>query len=780
MNRPMVWAAAAMVVGIAAAEQSTLVGLSLPLVLLPSALLLILLGHGANRYRWASIFLLFVAFGAVNWTIHSKRNESSPLTAFLLQQDSHGETTVEGTVRLARLDQAETRYSGFLIDVTNLILGTKKLPMRGGLLVRWNKPSITLSAGDKVRVKGRASFAIGRANPGMPDLEDQLRREGIQGSIRIWGPADVELLRPGAWYSIRHVMSQLHTMQTTRLKKVVPVSSYPFVVAIWLGDRAALAKDEYLNYQYSGTAHVLSVSGLHVVLIYVTSSFLLSLFVRSRKKRAILVTLFVLAFALMSGARPSGLRAALMVAVYMAAELFDREPDGPNALGLSAFLLLTWSPQILFDSGFLLSFLSVASIMLFGTPFHEHLGRVPRLIRGTLSTSLAVQLLPMPLSVFCFHTFPLTAIPANLLVIPLSAAVLWLAMLTSLIATIWTAPAMLLGYATVPLVWAIRITSKAFAYPSFLHPHLPAPSIPAMVAFWLAVAALYYALRDWRRPFSIALFLLLIGGTVLLWNSARNPSEIVFLDVGHGDAALVRSPGGKTLLIDTGDCSERVDMGRYVIEPYLWSNQITHLDYLAISHPDRDHIGGAPYLLEHFRVGEVWLSSATSDKPLELELLQICAQNDIPVRRLSKGDLIDAGGAQIEVLHPPPGWHADANPNENSLVLRYTCRNTGVMFSGDIEEAAERAIASTECRADILKVPHHGSRTSSSEALLRAVSPKYGIVSTGGESGREPVEKAVLSRYGQRSIPLYRTDIHGGIRVQILSDRFTLEPARHN
>jgi len=719
-----------------------------------------------------------MAVGALSWTMRFHPNGSPGLASFLLDHAGTGEVAVEGRVRLPRLDQTEAEYSRFLIDTTEALSGKQAFPLRGGLLVRWGKPSGVLHAGDLVRVRGRVSYGIGRANPGVPDLEDQLRREGVQGSIRAWGPSGVERLRSGPWYSIRRWMSRLHTLQDERLERVLPASAYPFVTAIWLGDRAALSEGEYANYTYSGTAHILSVSGLHVVLIFATTNFLLGLFISGRKKRAVLVTVFVLAFALMSGARPSGLRAALMVTVYMAAELFDREPDAPNALGLSAFLLLTWNPVILFDLGFLLSFLSVASILVFGNPIHDRIERIPRLFRGVVSTSLAVQILPMPLSVYCFHTFPLAALPANLLAIPLSAAVLWLAMLTSLTAMIWTAPALLLGYATLPLVWAIRAVSAAFAYPPFLHPDLSSPSMCAMAAFWLAAAALYSALRDWRRPFSVALCLLLVVATVLLWNPGGGTSEVVFLDVAHGDAALVRSPHGKTLLVDAGDSSKYIDAGRRIIEPYLWSNRVTRIDHLAISHPDRDHIGGAFHLIESFPVGEVWLSSAVSDKPLEQDLIELCARRGVPVRRLAKGNAIDLGGARIEALHPPSDWRADVTPNENSLVLLYTCHNTRILFPGDAEEAAEHALTSTEGRADILKVPHHGSRTSSSEELLRAVSPRYGIVSTGGESGREPVNRQVLSRYERMGIPLWRTDLDGGIRVRVFPDRFTFEPAR--
>ena len=163
---------------------------------------------------------------------------------------------------------------------------------------------------------------------------------------------------------------------------MVPADALPFVLAVWLGYRTAMPNEEYQAYLDSGTVHILSVSGLHMAMIYATSSFLISLYIRRPRLRAVLCMMAVAAFTLMSGMRASALRSAVMVFVYLIAELLDREPDAPTALGESALLLLVFDPEILFDGGFQLSFLCVASMLLFAGRVSQHLAFVPIFLRG--------------------------------------------------------------------------------------------------------------------------------------------------------------------------------------------------------------------------------------------------------------------------------------------------------------------------------------------------------------------------------------------------------------
>jgi competence protein ComEC len=266
--------------------------------------------------------------------------------------------------------------------------------------------------------------------------------------------------------------------------------------------------------------------------------------------------------------------------------------------------------------------------------------------------------------------------------------------------------------------------------------------------------------------------------TYALWQPLAPQPRVVFLDVGHGDATFVRSPDGTTLLVDGGDSNNVVDSGQRIVAPFLWSNHVKRLDYVALSHADRDHAGGLFYILHHFPVREFWLSAIPTDRPLERELLDLCARRGVAVRRLHAGEKVDMGGATVEVLHPPSDWPNAEVVNDLSLVLRVTWKGVRILLPGDVETAAETALSRTDCRADILKAPHHGSRTSSSEPLIEAVRPKHCIISTGGTSGREPADEGVLRRYAARGIHIWRTDLLGGIQLTPIGAGIRIESTR--
>ena len=774
LNRPLVWVAAAFVGGTYAAAQGVLPGFAIPVGVAAVGLAATALGRRFAATRAASVFLLVLGMGGLLWNARHHGPIGDPLSRYVAAESPQGTCVVEGRVRLRELELAWPEYGHFLLDADRAVLEGEPVALAGGVEVRWTAPGERVYAGERVRVRGRLTVALSHINPGVHAKEDRLRRMGVHTAIRSRGAYAVTRVDPAPWWSVRHWASRMRMAQMERLKQAVPAEALPFALAIWLGYRG----ERFQRYIESGTAHILAVSGLHMALVFVSASFVLRLFVRNRQWRALLVIVAIAAFALMAGLRASVLRAALMVAVYMLAEFLDREPDAPSALSLAALLLLGWNPDLLFDGGFQLSFLSVASILLFASGIAALLEAVPRLIRGALATTLSVQILPAPIAIYMFHLFPLAAIPTNLLILPLFTLALWLTFMTSVAAVFSTNVALLFGHALWPLVSLVRWIADAVSGPAFTHPHLTSPTIWAILAYWAAVACCAgAALAQRRRPWLAGAAVMAVL-TVLVWSPIAHKPEVVFLDVGHGDAAFIRTPGGATLLVDAGDRGRYGDAGKYIVAPFLWANHAGRIDYLFISHPDSDHIGGAFYIVEHVPVGQVFLSAAVSDRTLEKEFLRLCQSQAVPVRRLHAGQSIEVERATVAVIHPPPDWPASASVNDGSLVLRVTLADTTLLLTGDIEADGEAAVVRTDCRADVLKVPHHGSRTSSSPALVAAVGADEAVVSTGGAWGREALDAAVLARYEAQGARPWRTDSVGGVRLTFGPDGPQLEGER--
>ena len=467
-----------------------------------------------------------------------------------------------------------------------------------------------------------------------------------------------------------------------------------------------------------------------------------------------------------------------MIGLYLWAELLDREPDAPTALSIAALLFLAVNPGLLGDTAFVLSFGSLASILVFSEAISQRLTAVPLLLRTNVATSIGVSIMPLPLAAHFFHLVPIVGAACNLMVIPLLTGILWLCMVVLLLAPVSISVASLFGHAAAPLIHLIEWIAIHFARLPLAFVTVTSPTI---VAGWLYLAAavglarLFFEPERTRRwaTFTVAAALL----SWALWQPLLPPATLDFLDVGHGDAGFIRTPGGTTLLVDAGDKSDYVDMGSRVVAPWLLSQGIEHLDYLVVTHSDRDHIGGVVSVLGKIAVGEVVLWPKASTNELEVELLKKCEALGIPVRRVQSGETLAASGASITVLHPALNT-AVQGVNNQSVVLRVEWPGLSALFSGDIEVEAEREILPRLQPVDILKVPHHGSHTSSSTAFLDALSPRVAVVSTRASSRREAMSRVVIPRYRERPIALYRTDYLGGIQVRQHGGELVVRSAR--
>lgn len=716
----------------------------------------------------AGILAAFIACGALLWIAHRPGMLSDPLAQWLTDRPDTG-CAIEGRVHSLDLIVGDTDYGSFVLRVDRVISGEETLPLRGRAEVRWTDPRDPPLAGERVRIQGKASLAIGRINPGVSGREDTLRRHGVHSILYARGPDAVTRLAPAPWYAPQYWASRIRRAEAAWLESVAPGSVAPFVRAVWLGDRRGIDPAAYEAYVASGTAHVLAVSGIHVGIFAMSLLFALGLVLRNGALCAILVQAGTILFALSTGAHPSSMRAAAMVVVYLTADLLGRERDAPTALSIAAILFMVWNPALLYDTGSQLSFLSVASILLFAEPLLASAEGVPAPVRGLLATPVAVQILPLPVAVHTFHVLPLAAPLANLLVVPLLTAVLWLCLATFSMAALWPDAARLFGYALAPAVSAIEWVARATASVPGGHWTVTSPSPLSLALYYGAAASLYGGLILRRkRAFLLALSVLLAVATLVFWGPIRHEPEIVFLDLGEGDSAFVRAPSGATLLID-GGYARRGEPGageRYVA-PFLLARGVRRLDCVIVSHGDNDHIGGLVYIARTFDIGEVLISDAPAETEIHQEFLNLCAERAIPVRHVACGDCISAGGMAVEVLHPPRAWAQSVPRNESSLVVRVDWCGVPVLFPGDIERMGETALAGTDCRATILKVPHHGSITSSSPGFIAAVQPEHVIVPAGERGRGAHLDPIVAARYTAAGATLWRTDHHGAVRITL-------------
>jgi competence protein ComEC len=293
----------------------------------------------------------------------------------------------------------------------------------------------------------------------------------------------------------------------------------------------------------------------------------------------------------------------------------------------------------------------------------------------------------------------------------------------------------------------------------------------------------------WLRALLVFAALLGLGAGELALRAAEKPEHglrLTFVDVGQGDSTLVDLPDGRAMLVDAAGASfAGPDPGERALLPLLRARRRDHLAVVALTHPHPDHFAGLESLLGHIQIGEVWVSGqALAEQPhgSAARLLGQVRAHGIPIRTARKlcGRARLLGGARVDVLSPCPGFDAGYAANDNSLVLRLTYGRERALLAGDIERASERRLLreGADLRADVLKVPHHGSRTSSTTPFLRAVSPRYAVVSCGRANRFGHPHPSALTRLRATAGTLVRTDRSGGVVLRTRGHGWQLETWR--
>ncbi|HEY1954201.1 MAG TPA: DNA internalization-related competence protein ComEC/Rec2 [Polyangiaceae bacterium] len=649
-----------------------------------------------------------------------------------------------------------------------------------------------LARGDEVR----GFVQIGRPDRfDDPEIGDPRVRETRRGVLRTGSAIDLRVTRrargPLAW--IDHFRARTRR----RIEATFPDATAPLARALVLGETDLDATDDDA-FRTSGLAHLLAVSGMHLVIVVLGAlAAIRAVLVRVTplservdvgRLAALAGIPFCWAYADFAGASGSALRASWMLTAALAARALCRRTTASRTLGLSILGALVFDPLALFDVSFTLSACATAGLVAFSKPIGAALARwAPRVLHGVakqVGVTIAATIPCAPVLATFAPALPMGSAAANLLAVPLGeTAALPLCLVHALLAPIPSAERGCALAASGALL-GVRAVARGFAGIHALQLPVPAPSAWQIAAVAFAFAAIVWAPRGRR---GVALFAIALA--VLLELPARAAPRGVlratFIDVGQGDAALVDLPDGSAMLIDAGGLvGSPVDVGRRVIAPFLRARRRDRLAVVVLTHPHPDHFGGLETGLAGVRVDAFWDTGQGEREGVGGAYARVLAGMRLQNTRIA-GPLEICGshvigGARVDVLAPCPAASVDRPPNDNSFVLRVAYGRRAFLFEGDAEREEEGELVQRyggALRADVLKVGHHGSKTSSTRPLLAAVSPEIAVISCGVRNRYGHPFPATLASLAAAGAHVHRTDRDGAVTVTTDGERLAIDDA---
>jgi competence protein ComEC len=652
-------------------------------------------------------------------------------------------------------------------------------------------PFPAIEEGDVVQLQGALRRPPGLRNPGGFDYRAYLARRGICCTAYVSTPSQITVRgRQQTWVTSTVVAVRAHVRR--QIARYVPSDGGRAILrALLLGDRSRVTDTQRERFAKTGLMHLLAVSGLHVFLVGMMLYLLLRpLLMRFRLPwhaveitRAVCTVLLLGFYMLLTGGRPSVMRAVLMASLFIGAILLQRSAHPLNTLGVAALVLLGLRPTALFDVGFQLSMTAVAAIVTLDPvlrgflPDHDRDGEVLQWTVQTITTSAAAILGTAPILLYHFGWVSVAGLLLNVVGIPCTGVGLSAALAMVVMGGISSVAGAAFGTAADLFIRGLLATSRyGAAWFSWAGLRMATPN-PWILG---ALVAALIALAQWPRPrnrwrWSIAALLLTVGA---VWSGTVGPRaeptlDVLFFDVGQGDAALVTTPTNRRILVDTGPWSPDGGAAEYVLVPYLKRSGIQHLDAVVVTHPDEDHLGGLPTLLREVSVGRVIHNGRSADTELYEKSRRLMTQTETPHRTVHRGDTLRLGPAvRAQVLGPPDDSTGQPSDRNNaSVVLHLQYGDVDVLFPGDVESSAEQSLVRTyghQLESRVTTVPHHGSPTSSIPAFVQAVASEGGhaVVSVGRENQYGMPAPNVLSRWRSQRVDLHTTAQSGAVWMQ--------------
>lgn len=772
LKRPAVWTALSLISGILLGQY---ISERLCIALFAIIIILIFIDFAVKIFNPAVFIIpLFAVLGFILININSLNNVKD-LKFHELVIDSHS-FTVDGTI----CNISFTSTGKAIVKVKSDTIYKDGIAVSDEPIVLYTICGNTsYLPGDKITAFGEIKCFNEKDNPS--DFNQNLYYR-TRGYDYIFYPEDItvygkEPIYPNRFYYI--ISSSLKSIYDNILNE----EDSGIIKAIMLGDKSDIDSDIKELYRRAGIIHIIAISGMHISILSAAIYFVLTKLFKFKDLAASVISILFLAnYSLLTGSSPSTVRAVLMMSIYYFSSILFREKDSLSSIAVACIIILIFNPLYLFDVGFQLSFLTALGIIL-SSAIVDKSSLNKTIKKLCIVQSLFAVMISAPVVAYNYFEVPVISIFINILVLPLMSLLFIMSLISGVIGLVsLTAAEFLAGIVHYILVFYKIICTKCVLLP-FSVLKTGRPSLAVILAYYLLFFAICFYKKGSGRKIIVPLIIL---AAVISFERNFNGSEAAFLYVGQGDCSVVTASDGTTVVIDTGGLSYREignNTGKNVIIPYLELKGKTKIDALILSHLDYDHSLGAIELLDNYEIGAVIMPAYSEFilNDLYYEIIRRAEEKNIAVYKASYKDSFSIGSVYVDCIYPmTEDISDDGHLNDYSLCFILETEDSKILYTGDIELNGEIDILLSDenINCDIIKIPHHGSKTSSSPEFLYFADADYSVISCGKNNIYNHPDAEVISNLKKLNTQIYVTKDNGAVIFNLKNGRINVSTER--
>ena len=669
------------------------------------------------------------------------------------------------------------------------------------LILKVKKDKIDIKLGDIIDVSGEFEEPSVRRNYNGFDYKQYLKTKKIYGTIKV-DFNKIKIVKKNQIDTITLLADKVKSYITYASDQMFPKEISGLFVGILIGDKENITEEIEEDFKNSSLSHMLAVSGTHVSYIILGLSFLLSNF--GKRYTNIFSILFLIFFMYLTNFTASVVRACIMGVILLGSKILYRKSDIYVSMALSLLIILIENPFKILDVGLILSYAGTLGIVVLYRIWSNEVktkNKIIKYIINTLLITCSAQIFVFPIIAVYFNNVSITFFISNLLATPVLAIIIIFGFFNIIVFFISNELGMIISIFLEMNIEILIFISHSCSNIPYANLLVITPKIIFVILYYLIILLyiitkkIYGIKEEWqylsalekkeiiilkkiiknKRKYIIKIIslILIIAFVNIIIINTNKETKIYFIDVGQGDSTLIITENKKNILIDGGGnvTNKNYDIGENILLPYLLDRGITKIDYLFVSHFDFDHVGGLYEIIDKLNVDNIIIPKNKNISEEEKEFTKKAKEKHIKIYRLCQNDKIYIDkNTKIDILSPLNEEIEENYINNNCLVFKFTYNNFSMLFTGDIEEIAEKEIlknvSKNILKSDILKIPHHGSKTSSTDKFLECVNPKIALIGVGKNNFGHPSEE-VIERLKSKNIKVYRTDLNGEIEIRV-------------